>query len=633
MPEESGLGALDSVLGIDPTLKRTGITPGPGRQVPPADPATLGTPMQQVLGTPEVTEPKKPDQGFLSRAYSSLYNLPSSLFTAIKEDASGLGLHVPGTAKPDTSRVGEIYSPGAEGTKQGVRDVAYSRPVLGALSLVAPETAAKARESADAQRKDFETKYGDSNWATLGRLGGQFAATSGPIGAAGKVASLGARYIPGAVGRLAEFATGVNQAQGFVPRAAQLATEGAIQGGEYGALTSGQSDESLGQQIKEGALGGAVGSVALGGAAGLAGKVSGLTRAGDEVRAGLAKQAMDELGVVLPVNKPPKTPTSGTQMADIATRRQVQKQLLADMGENSNVASPEVMLAAKQRLNMGYENLAKRVGFVDAGGMGTGSIQGEMTRIAKELADAGLDREAKTAVQRQMQDVVERFYGPSGGGSGRLATDGFLDLTSSNGRLAKAIENARPEVRGFLQQVHDAVMARLPASAGPADAEAAKALARQWRVMRTVEDAVLPTGDISFNKLASSIEKRGKQLDPMSQQYAYDNQGRMNLFARIGREFLGTVPDSTTAERLTAGSLSKMAVDAVTRAGRSAYRSVADSDWARRNQIEALTGTPVSRWFSHAIPDSGTVVRPGAILGADIREEARRRPQGGILYQ
>ncbi len=652
MAEETG-SALADVLGVDPTLKPVRPAPAPGVVQPRVVPEDTGSARDLVLGKmpPTVTPPKDPERPFVSRGYSSLYDLPGELFQSIKRDLTP-AFHLPdlrpghwtdvtpapyGPPPPATN-----LSPGAAGVKQGVQDV--GRTIVGGLApLVAPvvnafipgsgksitDAAARVEEQRQADNAEFQRLHGDSNWASAGRIGGQFLATAPLLGPLGKAAQLGASYIPGAVGNVARFITGATPASSVVGRGGQLATEGAIQGGEFGALTSGQSDESIGEQVAQGAIGGAVAAPVVGTALGVGRKLAGVAGGGDAARAALAAKARDELGVILPVTPAAKTATSGTQMADAATRRDVQKLILKDMGENATLATPEVMEAAHLRLDQGFKTLAQQVQQVSAGGS---ALSNDMTRIARDLADAGIGADATKAVQRQMQDVIERFYGPSGGGQGQLSADGWLALTAKDGRLEKAIQNAPGAVKGFLIQIREALNDRLVASAGPDAQAAAQALRKQWRIMKTVEHAALPTGDISFNKFASEVERAGRRYDPISRQYAYDDQNRMNLIARVGREFLGTVPDSTTAARLTGSSLGRMAVDAATRAARAVKDSAMRSPWSLSNQIDSSLGQPFRNPAANLIPGTEAVIAPSVAIGAGLREDARRR-QRGLLFQ
>src|SRR6188768_1526669 len=95
MSESLG-GALVDVLGADPTLKPVRPAAAPGVVQPRVVPEDTGSARDLVLGKlpPTVTPPKDPERPFVSRGYSSLYDLPGELFQSIKRDLTP-AFHLP----------------------------------------------------------------------------------------------------------------------------------------------------------------------------------------------------------------------------------------------------------------------------------------------------------------------------------------------------------------------------------------------------------------------------------------------------------------------------------------------------------------------------------------------------------
>jgi hypothetical protein len=649
MAEETG-GALADVLGVDPTIKPVRPAPAPGVVQPRVVQEDTGSARDLVLGKlpPTVTPPKDPDKPFTSRGYSSLYDIPGELFQSIKRDLTP-AFHLPdlrpghwtdvtpapyGPPPPATN-----LSPGAAGVKQGVRDVGNT--IVGGLApLVAPvvnafipgagktvtDAAGRVEEQRQADNAEFQRLHGDSNWASAGRIGGQFLATAPLLGPLGKAAQLGASYIPGAVGNVARFITGATPAGSVVPRGVQLATEGAITGGEFGALTSGKSDESVGDQVTEGAVGGAIAGPVLGATLGTVRKLTGVAGGADVLKAKLAQQARDELGLNVPLTQRTKTALSGTQMADTDLRRDAARVLVREMGEDADNIAPEVLGAARDRLDAGFKNFANQAGKVSAYEGPRNALAMDLANIGQRARDIPLPKDGMDILNRQMQLVLNDFYG-SGGGRGTITPEGWMALTGKDGKLARAYEAAPSYAKPYIAGIQDALMDRLEASAGQAAKEEIKKLRYQWRVMRTAEGAQLPTGDVSFAKLGSQIERAAKKYDPMSKQYAYDSDSKLNLLARVGREFLGTQADSTTAARLTGSSITKMAMDAATRAATYVPQALMRSPWATQNAINTTLGRPVQDLFAAGIPGIEPLLGPSVAMSVGEREMARRRQQ------
>jgi hypothetical protein len=632
-------------------------TRGQPATVPPAPPqGAQPSAMEAALDTPTSTPPTDPALPFLSRSWRTLYGAGADLVADLKRDLTPT-FAMPGSA-PSTPAPGlaantppgvstDIYSPGAAGVARGVKDVALSQPALWALgqaeNVTGTDLADRLGKYNEADRQQFERDYGNSNWASVGRIGGQFAATAPLLGPIRLGLQAGAEALPGVLGAVSRFATGAAPASSIAGRGVQLGSEGALAGAGFGALTSGQSDESLGTQAGQGAIGGAVLGPLVGAGTGLVRALTGVAGGIDPAVARLAQTAQDQFGLTIPITKMSTNPTmrilsdqfsklpfSGAFSADQALRRQAQGVLAGEMGETANNIGPEVMGAARDRISKGFTDWTNSVPQISAGPF---DANGNST-LAKDLSDIGtqavqipLPKDSLDIVGQQIRNIGDAFAAP-GTPKGQISPEGFLALTAQDGPLQRAYNAAPSAAKPYIAGMQDALHDRLAASLPPDQQAALQQLRYQWRVMKTLEGAQTPAGDMSFDRFGSAVANASKQYDPMAQQYAYnaDPNNTLNMMGRIGRQFLGGLPDSGTAARATASSIPALISGLATSIGTAPLTALMRSPWVSRNAIAASLGQPLGLLGS-AVPSVERTLLPSVALGAGLREQARRQGQ------
>lgn len=143
-------------------------------------------------------------------------------------------------------------------------DPSIGQPPLSQPNLTADQLAAK--NAAD--RQAYEQRYGGSDIANAARIGTQLAVTVPVTMGAGSVVGAGANLLARAApvlapaisattGLLGGTLRGAGPVTNLLARGASTAAQGALIGGATGALTSGQSDQPIGQQALTGAITGA----------------------------------------------------------------------------------------------------------------------------------------------------------------------------------------------------------------------------------------------------------------------------------------------------------------------------------------------------------------------------------------
>ena len=141
-------------------------------------------------------------------------------------------------------------------------------------------------------------------------------------------------------------------------RVASQATAGALQGGETAAITSGQSDKPIGQQIAQGAATGAAMGAAIPAAQAASNAVSGATSSLSPETAQLAKLARDKYrnSTQGPATRHKSdtsyansalkvVPGSGAGAENAAVQGQWQHAVAQTFGENADKITPEVISA------------------------------------------------------------------------------------------------------------------------------------------------------------------------------------------------------------------------------------------------------------------------------------------------
>lgn len=611
------------VLGIQPPAEPT-QQPGQPATVAPDQPAGVPAPsaFSSALGLPDLqpksTQPSNPNLPFLSRTWRSIYNLGDEALSGAARGAR------------------DVIDPMAETLARGATAIG-----LGGIGPTPQQT-----QAGDiAARNAYNQNYGDSTVADIGRIGGQIATTApmlmGPLGL-GRAVTAGAEAIPGALGSAARFLTGATPASGIVERGLQLASQGAGTGAAMGALTSGQSDASLPSQIAQGAIGGAVLGPVAGTLAGGARALTGVAGGIDPTIARLAQQWQENLGITPPVTKLSSNPTmrlltnqlgmlpgAGGVTADAAVRRQIASTLAQEMGQNADNIGPEVMGNALTDLNQGFTDFVKKTPNISAyDSTGSNALMDKINDIRLQALGIPLPQDSMNIVSQQAKNIESAFANPVGpSGAGSVTPEGFLALTAKDGQLQRAYDAAPSSAKPYIAGMQDALYDRLADAVPPDEVQGLSDLRYKWRVMKTAAQAQSPTGDVQIGRLSNAIQRASQQYDTMPNQFAYnaDPNNTLNLIARGGQQFMGILPDSGTAARLTASSLPRMATALLTSGATAPLTSLMRSQWLARNAIRESLGQPTL--LGSALPTSQDAVLPSAALGNYMREQARQNFQ------
>ncbi len=120
------------------------------------------------------------------------------------------------------------------------------------------------KKNVQRRENQYQSKFGDSDTASIGRTTGQVIATAPLVPSAAITRAAGALPVT--------LATGTKVAAPIANRLAATIGKGAVGGGEFGALTAQTNDKSLARNIGEGVITGAIGGPIVEGAGALAGK-------------------------------------------------------------------------------------------------------------------------------------------------------------------------------------------------------------------------------------------------------------------------------------------------------------------------------------------------------------------------
>ena len=514
------------------------------------DPAVNGVLSAVQNASPSSFTPPPGQDGILNRSWKSI--------------AGGIMLpHMPGTDAPDPvfpDNAPIQEPPLFAGVRRGVRDVidtgAHGLATVANLIPGVNVDVDALRASDKADRDAWSAANGDSTGAGVGRVIGQIAATGGPLREATSLLARGATMIPGAVGDAARFLTGAAPIEGASQRAGQLAAQGAQIGAGQAALTSSASDQSTPEQLAGGAITGAAAGPVLGGLTKAIDVLRGFTPAVRPDIAGLADTAR-QYGVDIPLplmsgNRTTRImtdatkglPFSGADDAALGTQRQFQGAMARQMGSTADQFGPTTMDETAGRLSNGYNDLYTNAPPI-AGGQ---PLSSGLTNIGNDAARflVGDQAGAMAHVDNAITNVANAFSG------GSLDPQAYKSLMGANDGTLARIENAAPSAASpYLAAVRQAVQNRFAASAGPDAAATLKTLDSQWRAMKTIEPlaATSTTGDISPGGLTQRVVNASNRFDPSTGGVAYTGGGPLGDLGKVGKQFLGTIPESGTAPR------------------------------------------------------------------------------------
>ena len=461
----------------------------------------------------------------------------------------------------------------AAGIQQGVRDFdsTFDKPskwleanipgmAAAGQALGLPSTA-QAADTHEAARALFDATAGQTALGDLGRLGADIGVTAPIMGAGGKVlgaladvAGAASPIARGAVDFLAGNAGKAVAGQGgnALARVASLGANGSLQGATGATLLSGGNDASLGDQMKLGAMGGAV----------LAPVASGLVRGGNAITnavmpkldtetARLAQYAQDaglhlEGGQITanPLIRRMDAQLENSPLSGIAQRNADQQGAFTaavgrTFGTDSPRLTPEVMSAAKDRIGSVMNDVAAKTKI-----HADDTLLTDLGRIQQEAPQALPDSEA-APILKQIENIV-----------GKIGPDGTIDgatyqaLTRKGAPLDVAMSNHDSNISQYAGQVRDALDGALSRSAAPEDVKALQAARYAYKNLMTVAPlaAKSPDGTISPALLNSRVSANFKNR-------AFSGAGDLGDLAAVGQKFLKPPSSSGTAENIKAQKL------------------------------------------------------------------------------
>ena len=230
--------------------------------------------------------------------------------------------------------------------------------------------------------------------------------------------------------------------------------------------------------------------------------------------------------------------TAGRQDADKAVQRAAfNRAVLSTAGENADVATPDVLNAARNRIGTQFNDLSAR----------NNVALGNDFLTALSTVEQGTNAFTKPGVRDAVDKALE--LASSGSISGRT----YQNVRSTLGKQAKdAMNSGNSEVGQALKTIQSALDDAATNSIAPADKAAWNEARKQWGALKAIEKAAAPTsadavaGNVSPAKLSQAVMQGNKN----SLLYGSGDQTLPDL-ARIGQAFIkDQVPNSGTAQRM-----------------------------------------------------------------------------------
>src|ERR1700691_1865342 len=551
----------------------------------------------------------------------------------------------PGAAQPVQLTPEEriAATAGTAGLVRGVRDMID--PAAGFLArhlspyVGGPSGADVATGNANAL-STYNQNYAGNPLATAGRVAGQMlttipvmAAVNPIVGAAGDAIGAGVGAISPMVGRAvqagANFLGGNAGGSGLGGRLLQAgsnAAQGAGLGAETAALTSGQSNQPLGEQMAQGAVtGGVLGAgvpAVIGAGTGVKNALTGISSAISPEVAQLAQLARDRYGIQLKAPQlglsPSLTyansalkmvPGSGAGAEDSLVRSQWQRAISREMGENATQITPDVLSNALSRSGGVMERIESgaKVGLDDQFVHRASQIESD--------AQSSLTEAEYGVVKRQLDSVMKNLE-PGDTLSGTT----YGNLIHKGSPLDAALNSSDSNIRNYAGQIKGALQSSLSRSLSPEDAAAYQKARYQYKVAKTVQPLTL--GPDAVNGPQPSIGEISPAKFRMAVNRSFGNsialaapgEVPMRDLARIG-ERLKEPPSSGTAER---GSLMYAGLHAAELAGAYATGHYAGLLPAAAGVAGGVVGGRLassylrSNWLANRLINSG-VSGPAAV--------------------
>lgn len=227
--------------------------------------------------------------------------------------------------------------------------------------------------------------------------------------------------------------------------------------------------------------------------------------------------------------------TADTQLAGKAAQRSAfNRAALQTIGENSDVASPEVLNAARTRISQTFQDLSAR------------NVVGLDDQFLSALAK--VDESRTVFSSPKIQETVEKAMELAS--KGKITGREYQKVRSSLGKQANSAFNTDAELGQALKSIKGALDEAATRSISEADKDAWGVARQQWQALKVIEKASAPTsadavaGNVSPAKLAAALNTIDKNFKFGT------GQQQLGDVARIGQAFIkDQVPNSGTAQR------------------------------------------------------------------------------------
>lgn len=438
-------------------------------------------------------------------------------------------------------------SAAANATKETAKEIASGVPVKQAAKDFA-DYYAQAKDAYSGAQADYAQQHPVAAGVekTTGEIAGTIPLMLGG-GAALKVGGAALTRAAPMVGPAVDFLSGASQGNNLLKYGSQ-AVNGALQGVGASALTSGDNDAPLGQQLLTGAAAGGVMGAALpaagAAASGLKNMLVGGGVNGETAR--LADLAVNKFGIPIrggqisnsPFVKYADSTLNGLPLTGYAAKTEAAHDAFTSavsrtFGEDTSAITPEIMQQAKSRIGQVFNKVANNTTVKADQQFATdlARIDGEATQVlpGSELAP----------IRTQLDNIL-----------GKVSQNGEIDgltyqtLTRKGAPLDRAMSSADPNVKYYAGQIRGALDDALQRSANPSDLAALKGARLQYKNMKTIEDLAekSPDGRISPALLLGQVRKSFGD-------YAYGGGGDLGELAQIGQRFMKEPANSGTPTR------------------------------------------------------------------------------------
>lgn len=207
---------------------------------------------------------------------------------------------------------------------------------------------------------------------------------------------------------------------------------------------------------------------------------------------------------------------------------------LKTIGENADVASPEILNAAKTRIGQTFQDLSAR------------NVVGLDDEFIGALAKVDASRTAFSS--SKIGDTIDKAMEVAA--KGNLSGQEYQKIRSSLGKASSSAFSTDAELGQALKSIRNALDDAATRSISPADKAAWGEARKQWQALKVIEKAAAPTsadavaGNVSPAKLANA-------LNTIDKGFKYGTgQKELGDVARVGKAFVAEqIPNSGTAQR------------------------------------------------------------------------------------